>query len=218
MILVLDYGRGNLFSLGEALRQVGADFHVSGDPAEVAAAERIVFPGVGAFGDAMDGLRQRGLVEPLQAAAARGVPILGICVGCQLLLSRGEEFGSHQGLGLIPGTVARLPAPVAGDPEAIRIPNVGWRRLQVRAGAPVLGDLPPGDMMYFVHSYAPMADDPADVAATIPVNGREIPVAVHRGSIVGVQFHPEKSGPAGLRLLGRFLAYSPATTEVGHSA
>jgi glutamine amidotransferase len=218
MILVLDYGRGNLFSLGEALRHVGADFEVSGDPARVAAAERIVFPGVGAFGDAMEGLRQRGLVGPLKEAAARGVPILGICVGCQLLLSRGEEFGAHEGLDLIPGTVARLPAPQPGDPEAIRIPNVGWRRLAVRPGAPVLGDLPDGVMMYFVHSYAPMADDPAHVAATIAVNGREIPVAVHRQNIVGVQFHPEKSGPAGLHLLRRFLAFAPAATEASRPA
>jgi imidazole glycerol-phosphate synthase subunit HisH len=220
MILVLDYGRGNLFSLGEALRHVGADFMVSGDPARVAAAKRIVFPGVGAFGDAMDGLRQRGLVGPLKAAAARGVPILGICVGCQLMLSRGEEFGSHEGLGLIPGTVARLPEPLSGDPAAIRIPNVGWRRLRVGTAASVLGDLKAGDMMYFVHSYAPMVDDQAHIAATIDVNGRTIPVAVHRENLLGVQFHPEKSGPAGLHLLAHFFrtGTEPAASEIGMPA
>ncbi|MEZ5670409.1 MAG: imidazole glycerol phosphate synthase subunit HisH [Alphaproteobacteria bacterium] len=220
MILVLDYGRGNLFSLGEALRHLGADYRISGDPAALAQAERIVFPGVGAFGDAMDGLRKRGLVAPLQQAAARGVPILGICVGCQLMLDRGEEFGAHAGLGLIPGAVARLPAPRSGDPDAIRIPNVGWRRLEVRPGAPVLDTLAPGTMMYFVHSYAPMVADPAHVAATIDVNGTAIPVAIHRGNLVGVQFHPEKSGPAGLALIGRFLAadFSPARTEVEQEA
>jgi glutamine amidotransferase len=205
VITVVDYGRGNLFSLGQALRHLGVVHTVSSDPTDLDRADRIVFPGVGAFGDAMAGLRARGLVEPLCVAAERGVPILGICVGCQLLLSRGEEFGSHDGLGLIPGTVSRLPAPRDDDPAAIRIPNVGWRRLDVRPGTPVLGALGPDDMMYFVHSYAPRPDEPAHVLATIHVNGGDVPVAVRRGNIVGVQFHPEKSGPAGLRMLGRFL-------------
>ncbi len=205
MITVVDYGRGNLFSLGQALRHLGFAHTVSSDPADLDRADRILFPGVGAFGDAMEGLRARGLVEALRAAAERGVPILGICVGCQLLLGRGEEFGSHEGLGLIPGTVARLPGPREGDPAAIRIPNVGWRRLHVRPGAPVLGALGPDDMMYFVHSFAPRPDDPSHVSATIPVNGEDVPVAVRRGNIVGVQFHPEKSGPAGLKLLSQFL-------------
>jgi glutamine amidotransferase len=205
VIVVVDYGRGNLFSLGQALRHLGAAHTVSSDPAEVVAAERIVLPGVGAFGDAMKGLAERGLVEPLKHVATRGTPFLGICVGCQVLLSAGEEFGRHDGLGIIPGTVARLPAPREGDPAAIRIPNVGWRHLDVRPGAPVLGALNGADLVYFVHSYAPMADDPANVAATIRVNGADIPVAVHRGNVVGVQFHPEKSGVVGLKLLRRFL-------------
>jgi glutamine amidotransferase len=153
----------------------------------------------------MKGLAERGLVEPLKHVATRGTPFLGICVGCQVLLSAGEEFGRHDGLGIIPGTVARLPAPREGDPAAIRIPNVGWRHLDVRPGAPVLGALNGADLVYFVHSYAPMADDPANVAATIRVNGADIPVAVHRGNVVGVQFHPEKSGVVGLKLLRRFL-------------
>ncbi|MEK9660167.1 MAG: imidazole glycerol phosphate synthase subunit HisH, partial [Alphaproteobacteria bacterium] len=192
MIVVIDYGRGNLFSLGQALRQLDAEHEISDDPATLARAERIVFPGVGAFGDAMAGLRQRGLIEPLREAARAGTPILGICVGCQLLLSRGEEFGLHDGLDLIPGTVARLPEPQPGDPEAVRIPNVGWRPLQVRSGAPVLDALRPEDWMYFVHSYAPMVDNTDDIAATIHINGTDIPVAIARDNIVGVQFHPEK--------------------------
>lgn len=205
MITVVDYGRGNLFSIGQALRHLGAAFEISSAPDVVAAAERIIFPGVGAFGDAMAGLVERGLVEPLQTAARAGTPMLGICVGCQLMLTRGEEFGDHSGLDLIPGTVARLPAPRPDDAAAIRIPNVGWRRLTPRGDAVVLGVTKPGEMMYFVHSYAPMASDPGTIAATIPVNGRAVPVAIEQGALVGVQFHPEKSGPAGLALLQRFL-------------
>lgn len=205
MIVVVDYGRGNLFSLGQALRQLGTEAAISDDPAALARAERIIFPGVGAFGDAMAGLRERGLIEPLRAAARSGTPILGICVGCQLLLSRGEEFGLHDGLDLIPGTVARLPDPQADAPDGARIPNVGWRSLDVREAAPLVGTLQPDDWMYFVHSYAPMVDDDNDIAATIRINGADIPVAIARDNIVGVQFHPEKSGPAGLRLLARFL-------------
>lgn len=205
MTVVIDYGRGNLFSIGQAFRHLGVSHKISDRPADIETAERIIFPGVGAFGDAMQGLRDRGLVAPLLAAAAAGIPILGICVGCQLLLSRGEEFGMHDGLGLIPGTVARLPGPRAGDPAAIRIPNVGWRPLNVRPGAPVLSALAPDQMMYFVHSYAPRPDDPAHVSATIAVNGEEVPVAVRRDNVIGVQFHPEKSGPAGLALLAGFL-------------
>lgn len=205
MIVIVDYGRGNLFSIGQALEHLGADYEISDAPERIAAAERIIFPGVGAFGEAMQGLRARGLVKPLKDAAARGTPIFGICVGCQLLLSRSEEFGDHEGLDLVPGTVSRLPAPVSGDQSAIRIPNVGWRQMQVNAQAPVLGGIGVNDMMYFVHSYAPMARDADAIAATIPVNGHEVPVAVETRNLVGVQFHPEKSGPAGLNVLRRFL-------------
>jgi len=205
MIVVVDYGRGNIFSLGQALRSLNVDHITSDRPDDLAAASRIVFPGVGAFADAMQGLHERGLVEPLRAAVRGGTPILGICVGCQLLLTRGEEFGAHEGLDLIPGTVARLPEPRQDDPEMVRIPNVGWRQLDVRPNAPMFDGVRAADWMYFVHSYAPMVDDPGDVAATISVNGRDIPAAIARGHIVGVQFHPEKSGPAGLRLLARFV-------------
>ena len=205
MITVVDYGRGNIFRLGQALRSLDVAHVISDRPEDIAAATRIVFPGVGAFADAMQGLEERGLVAPLRAAVRGGTPILGICVGCQLLLSRGEEFGDHGGLGLIPGTVARLPEPAADDPDKVRIPNVGWRPLEVRANGLLFGDVRAEDWMYFVHSYAPMVEDAADVAATIRVNGQDIPAAIVRDHVVGVQFHPEKSGPAGLRLLARFV-------------
>lgn len=206
MTVVVDYGRGNLFSLGQALAHLGADFEISDDPRTVAAAERIVFPGVGAFGDAMAGLARRGLVAPLRTAAAKGVPILGICVGCQLLLSVGEEFGNHPGLDIIPGTVRRLPAPDADGIAAVRIPNVGWRAVEAAPDDPVVGPLAGGDMVYFVHSYAPFVNDPGHAIGWLTVNGTRAPVAVRHGNVVGVQFHPEKSGPVGLALLDRFLA------------
>lgn len=205
MITVVDYGRGNLFSIGQALRHVGADFEISDAPQAIASADRIIFPGVGAFGDAMTGLAERGLVAPLRAAANAGTPILGICVGCQLMLSRGEEFGDHSGLDMIPGTVSRLPAPRSNDPAAIRIPNVGWRSVVPRPSAHVLAAVSAESMMYFVHSFAPMPSDPGAVAATISVNGHAVPVAIEQGKLVGVQFHPEKSGPAGLAFLKRFV-------------
>ena len=205
MVVVVDYGRGNLFSIGQALRHLDAEFEVTAAPERIAQADRIVLPGVGAFSDAMKGLGERGLIAPLKAAAAAGAPMLGICVGCQMLLSRSEEFGDHAGLDLIPGTVTRLPEPRAKDAAAIRIPNVGWRPLTVSAVTPVLGGIGEGDMMYFVHSYAPMARDSGDVAATISVNGRDVPAVVAAGNLVGVQFHPEKSGPPGLGVLRRFL-------------
>ncbi len=205
MNVVVDYGRGNLFSIGQALAHLDAPYKTSGAPDDIETAERIIFPGVGAFGEAMKGLRDRRLVEPLKAAAARGTPILGICVGCQLLLSRSEEFGDHDGLDLVPGTVSRLPSPRPDDRAAIRIPNVGWRKLSVNPDAPVLRNVGNDDLMYFVHSYAPMAHNQTDVAATIRVNGHDVPVAVESRNLVGVQFHPEKSGPAGLKVLRRFL-------------
>lgn len=208
MISVVDYGRGNLFSLAQALNHVGVPHQTTSDPDTLLSAQRIVFPGVGAFGDAAKGLRDRGLEQPLLAAVERGVPILGICVGCQLLLQEGEEFGRHKGLGIIAGSVRRMPAPRESDPAAIRIPNVGWRRLSATANDPLFGSLD-GEMVYFVHSFAPVVTDARDAAACIDVNGHRIHVALRRSNIAGVQFHPEKSGPAGLALMKRFAEWQP---------
>ena len=204
-LVVVDYGRGNLFSIGQALDRLSVAHQVSEDPGCVAAASRILLPGVGAFGDAMDGLRSRGLVAPLLEAAKRGVPVLGICLGMELLTSRSEEFGDHDGLGLIPGTVRRLPDEDLSGAET-RIPNVGWRRLRVTPGGEFLGLPDDRSMTYFVHSYTPVADDPADVAATIDFNGHDIAAVIRRGAVVGYQFHPEKSADVGLGLIERFLA------------
>ena len=206
MITVVDYGRGNLFSTGQALRHLGVQYRITADAGAVERAERVVLPGVGAFGDCMGGLRARGLIEPLTRAAARGVPMLGICVGAQVMLEAGEEFGRHEGLGFISGTVRRLPDG-NGGPDAIRIPNVGWRALRTHGG--FLDDASDGAMVYFVHSYAPFVARGEDVAATIAVNGADVPVAFRRGNVVGFQFHPEKSGPVGLGLIERFVRFTP---------
>lgn len=206
MITVVDYGRGNLFSTGQALRHLNVPYEITADAGAIARAERVVLPGVGAFGDCMAGLRARNLIEPLKGAAARGVPMLGICVGAQVMLDAGEEFGRHDGLGLVAGTVRRLPEG-NGGPDAIRIPNVGWRALRTRGA--FFADTPGGAMVYFVHSYAPFVARDAEIAATIAINGRDVPVAFRRGNIVGFQFHPEKSGPVGLGLIERFVRFAP---------
>jgi len=201
MITVIDYGRGNLFSLDQALKKIGAEAERvhAGDGVE--AATKLILPGVGAFGDAMLGLKERGLVEPIREAVARGVPMLGICVGMQLLFTKGEEFGNHDGLNLVPGTVRRLPDSETKDAD--RIPNVGWRKVHPGPAAAAVG-IEPGAEFYFVHSFAPVVDDAADVAGTISFNGKDVAIAVARGSVAGVQFHPEKSGAAGLAFLKAF--------------
>jgi glutamine amidotransferase len=203
--IVIDHGRANLFSLCNALTHLGLPFAVSAEAGGIAGATRLFLPGVGAFGDVMKGLRERGLVAPLVDAIARRVPTLGICVGMQILSEGSDEFGRHPGLGVLEGAVRRLPDPPHGE-RGIRVPNVGWRSLSPRTDDPVLGDLAPGTMAYFVHSYAFAPAREADVAATIDFNGRPVAAVVRRGSVMGYQFHPEKSGPAGLALIERFMA------------
>jgi glutamine amidotransferase len=205
MITIIDYGRGNLYSLGQALRHLGARHQISEDPRSLDDAEQIILPGVGAFGDAMQGLEARGLKEPITSAAARGIPVLGICLGMQMLASESEEFGLHSGLGLIPGRVTRLPDG-AGE-TAIRVPNVGWRILQPNPADDLVGDLAPQSMVYFVHSYVPFPNEPKHVVASIDFNGRNVAAIIRKGNVVGYQFHPEKSGPVGLDLLKRFVEF-----------
>lgn len=209
-VTVVDYGRGNLFSIGQALRHLGAAPDLTDDPAAVASASRIILPGVGAFGDAMESLRRRDLAAPLREAAARGTPLLGICLGMQMFTTASEEFGRHEGLNLVPGTVRRMPDAPDG-PSSVRIPNVGWRRLDPRPASPLAMSGLADAMVYFVHSYALWPDDPVHVEATTDVNGTAVPAACRNGSIVGWQFHPEKSGPAGLALLGWFLGLESDT-------
>lgn len=202
-LAVVDYGLGNIFSLTRALRRVGADAAVTSDPDEVLSAERLILPGVGAFGDGMLGLHERGLIGALRRYAESGRPLLGICLGLQLFMDEGSEFGRHEGLGLIPGKAAAL-KPAA----AAKIPHVGWNAARPSAGAAWSGtpfsDAAPDSQFYFVHSFVAEPANPADRLAETSYGGTTFCASARRGGVLGVQFHPEKSGPAGLRLLARF--------------
>lgn len=197
MLTVIDYGRGNLFSIAQALTHLGVPHVIGRTPETIASASALLLPGVGAFGDAMQALAAQGLVTPIREAVQEGRSLVGICLGMQLLASRSLEFGDHAGLDLIPGTVE----PLAADPvHGARVPNVGWRELQ---GADEAG------WAYFVHSYALRPRDATVVVATTRHGDVDVPAIVHHGRVWGFQFHPEKSGPYGLRLLARALGVAP---------
>jgi glutamine amidotransferase len=207
-VTVIDYGIGNLFSVGRALERCGAEVTFSGEAAHILAAERLVLPGVGAFSDGMLGLRDRGLVKPIQEFAASGRPLLGICLGMQMMATQSEEFGEHTGLGLIPGRVVPVPATdTAGN--AHKIPHIGWSALRPSPGASWAGtplqDLPEGSPVYLVHSFHVVPDDARDLLGECLYGGHRVTAAIRRGAITGLQFHPEKSGELGLRVLSTFL-------------
>jgi len=199
VIGVVDYGVGNIRNVQKALEAAGADVRVSADPAELADCGGLVLPGVGAFGDAMRGLRESGLDRAVERAAADGTPVLGLCVGLQMLFDEGHEFGRHAGLGLLPGRVVRFPE-AAGV-----VPHVGWNRVRPVREHTLFAGIEPGDFFYFVHSYYVEPAEPADVLATTEY-GLEYASVCARGNVMGAQFHPEKSQRAGLRLLENFVA------------
>jgi glutamine amidotransferase len=205
-IALIDYGSGNLRSAEKALARAGGDVLVTAAPEEVAKAERIVLPGVGAFGDCMEGLSSiSGMIDALRESVLnRGAPFLGICVGMQLLASIGHEFGDHAGLGWIAGEVDRLNPTDA----ALKIPHMGWNELSVTRPHPLFAGIAQGAHAYFVHSYAMKTNDPAHVLATSDYGGT-FTAAVGRDNIAGTQFHPEKSQAVGLTLLGNFLTWRP---------
>ncbi len=211
-VALIDYGSGNLRSAEKALarasqeRGTGHTIVVTADPKVVAAAERIVLPGVGAFADCMAGLKALpGMADTLtDAVTVRGVPFLGICVGMQLMASVGREFGDHPGLGWIAGDVVRM-AP--SDPT-LKIPHMGWNELIFARPHSLFAGLEPGAHAYFVHSYVIRPRDPADILATADY-GAPFAAAVGRGNIAGTQFHPEKSQAVGLAILGNFLNWTP---------
>jgi glutamine amidotransferase len=198
MIAIVDYNAGNLRSVKRACDAVGIDAVFTQDPSAVASADKIIFPGVGHARSAMDTLSQTGLREALLEAFARGTPILGICVGAQLLLD-GSEEGPTKGLGLLPGMTRRFQL---SDP-ALKIPHIGWNEVRATRHHPLLEGLVPGDELYFVHSYYLEPAEPRHVYAVSDYGG-DFCCAVGRGNLFATQFHPEKSGRIGLRLLERF--------------
>jgi glutamine amidotransferase len=211
MIAIVDYGVGNLRSVQKALERVGATAIVTSDPAALDAAQGMVLPGVGAFGDGMDHLRARRLVDPVLRQVEDGKPLLGICLGMQLLFEQSQEMGLHQGLGLLPGRVVRFP-----DSE-LKVPHIGWNQLRMTGPRPemtLLQDIPDGAYAYFVHSYYAAPDDPGDLLATTEY-GLEFASVVGRGRIYGAQFHPEKSQEVGLQLLRNFARLVGASTAGG---
>ena len=209
-VTVVDYDSGNLLSVRRALEHCGAKVDITESPDGVLSANRLVLPGVGAFGDAMDKLRSRNLVQPLKDYAATGRPFLGICVGMQILFEKGLEFGEQEGLGLVPGSVPAVPdTGTDGGPH--KVPHIGWSELTPPNSSrtwedTVLAGLERPVHCYFVHSFATIPDNDDDLLATCDYNGRRITAAMGRGNLVGCQFHPEKSGKTGLKILSNFLA------------
>lgn len=209
-ITVIDYGVGNLLSVQRGLEHCGAEVILTSDPEAVLAAKRVVLPGVGAFANAMQALQERNLVAAIRALAKKGTPLLGICLGMQLLLDESEEFGLTKGLGLIPGRVVPVPTTTKnGGPQ--KIPHIGWNGLlpaESRIGweGTLLQDNRLGEAAYFVHSFMSVPANPAHRLADCLYGGHRIPAAIARDHITGCQFHPEKSGEVGLRMLRRFCA------------
>jgi len=199
MIAIVDYGVGNLFSLKSSFTAIGAEVTVTADPEVLRAADKIILPGVGAFEDAAKKLRKSGLDLVLKEQAAAGKPLMGICLGMQLLFDKSYEYGEHEGLGLIPGVVRPI-AEVA--PADYKIPHIGWNALHFQKESPLFSNIREGDCVYFVHSYYAADCDP-DVIATAEY-GPELTAAVARGNVYGCQFHPEKSGNVGLAILKAF--------------
>lgn len=200
MIAIVDYGVGNLFSLASSVKSLGLEVTITRDAAELRAADHILLPGVGAFADAMDKLTATGLM-PVLKEETRHTPLLGICLGMQLLFDKSYEFGEHEGLGLIPGQVCPLAEDLT-DP-ALKIPHIGWNALDItRPDDPLFKYVQNGEYVYYVHSF--YAKDCA--ASTLATSEYSIPVtgAVRQGLVYGTQFHPEKSGDTGLRLLKAF--------------
>ena len=199
MIAIVDYGVGNLFSLSASLAHLGLDSTVTADPTKIRAADQIILPGVGAFGDAMDKLNSTGLV-PLLKEQAQQKPLLGICLGMQLLFEQSSEYGTHQGLGLIPGKVEPLLPQV--EPLGLKVPHMGWNQLQIQRPDPFLKYFQNGEYVYYVHSF--YATGCQDYLLAQSPYGVQVPGLVKNGKVYGAQFHPEKSGDAGLRLLRAF--------------
>ena len=200
MVAIVDYGVGNLFSLRSSLEAIGAEVVVTSDADVLARADQIILPGVGAFEDAARKLRESGLAHAIRALAAQGKPLMGICLGMQMLFEKSFEYGEHEGLGLIPGNVRPIADVI---PAGYKIPHIGWNALHFVGENPLFSYIKEGDCVYFVHSY--YAADCEDSIIATAEYGPELTAAVARGNVLGCQFHPEKSGNVGLNILKAFV-------------
>ena len=198
MIAIIDYDAGNIKSVEKALKYLGKDAVITRDREEILSADKVILPGVGAFGDAMYNLKKYGLDEVLREVAKRQIPLLGICLGLQLLFERSDETPGVEGLGILKGEILRIP-----DCPGLKIPHMGWNSLKIREGARLFQGIGQDPYVYFVHSYYLKADHPEDVAATteyiVPIHA-----SVEHGNVFACQFHPEKSGDIGLQILKNF--------------
>ena len=197
-IAIIDYDAGNIHSVENALHSLGHETLVTSRPEEILSADRVILPGVGAFGSAMDRLRARGLEEAIHETVKKGTPFLGICLGLQLMFASSEEDPGAEGLSLLPGRILRIP-----QTEGLKIPHMGWNSIDVTPGSRLLAGLPDQPYVYFVHSYYLRADDAADVAART-YYGCEIHAAVEHENVFAAQFHPEKSSAVGMKILENF--------------
>ena len=199
MIAIIDYGVGNLFSLSSSFKAIGADTVVTGDIETIKKADKLILPGVGAFGDAAEKLRDSGLDRVIIDETKNGKPLLGICLGMQLLFEKSYEYGEHEGLGLIEGQVVAMQNSI---PENLKIPHIGWNALQFKKSSPLFKYINDNDCVYFVHSYYAQNCDNSLIAVTD--YGNPLTAAVQKDNIFGCQFHPEKSGNVGLNILKAF--------------
>lgn len=199
MIAIVDYGVGNLFSLKSSFAAIGYQAEVTGDPERISSADKVILPGVGAFEDAAKKLRATGLDSAVKDAAKAGKPLLGICLGMQMLFDKSLEYGEHQGLGLIKGTVEPIEGVI---PRGLKIPHIGWNALHLYGESPIFKYTREGDCVYFVHSYYGVTDAENVIADT--EYGAPLTAAVQSGNVFGCQFHPEKSGDVGLDILRAF--------------
>lgn len=199
MVAIIDYGVGNLFSLKSSFAAIGEEAEVTGDAAKIAGADRVILPGVGAFADAYEKLCESGMDEAVRRAVASGKPVLGICLGMQLLFERSFEYGEHPGLGLLKGEVVGMEGRL---PSGLPIPHIGWNALHISRPGGVLKYVREGDCVYFVHSY--YAENCADSLTASTEYGLELTASVRRDNLYGCQFHPEKSGKVGLSILRAF--------------
>ncbi|MBI2658432.1 imidazole glycerol phosphate synthase subunit HisH [Candidatus Woesearchaeota archaeon] len=206
-VSIIDYGINNLKSVNIAFQSIGRTAKIIDAPEDVQSAKCLVLPGIGAFHSAMENLRKKSLTEPIRQKVKDGTPILGICLGMQLLFSESEEFGLHKGLGLVPGRVIPFKSPKEINIKGYKVPHIGWSELIFQKNSvknTLLENLPEQCEVYFVHSYFPKADDAGTVLATAKYGGQEFCAIVKKGNITGTQFHPEKSGEIGLSMLRTF--------------